>query len=268
MIHTMSMQIGSRSISMSMDLDSRNQCDAGIINCCKAGKPCEPEVCHVMARVLQEGSVAVDGGANVGFFSILMSKLVGETGHVYAFEPGGNNLPKLAANLKLNNCNNVTAIDKPLAAYSGEVVTLHEHDHPGYNSLWPDLSKEITARRAVTTTTLEKELLGRVAPALIKLDIEGAELSALKGSGTLLSWQKPIIITEMNEAAFDRAGVSFDEFRGFMQERAYDAFMLFEDGNLPCFIPRNTSIVPTRLNSNVMFASIPKVEKLWPEVLV
>lgn len=268
MIHTMTMEIAGRAIGMAMDLDVSNPCDRGIMDCCLHHKPCEPEICNVLARVLQPGDAAVDGGANVGFFSILMSRLVGETGHVYAFEPGGNNLPKLAANLKLNGCSNVTVIDKPLSDRSGETLTLFEHDHPGYNSRWPDLSKEVTAKRSAITTTLEMELLGRVAPALIKLDIEGAELSALQGAGTLLTWQKPIIIAEMNEAALDRAGVTIEEFRWFLFERGYDAFGLYEDGNLPCFIPHKVKIAPTKLNANVMFTQIEKVEKYWPEVRI
>ncbi len=159
-------------------------------------------------------------------------------------------------------------IDKPLSDRSGETLTLFEHDHPGYNSRWPDLSKDVTAERKVLSTTLEMELLGRVAPALIKLDIEGAELSALQGAGTLLTWQKPIIIAEMNEAALDRAGVSIEEFRWFLFERGYDAFGLYEDGNLPCFIPHKVKLAPTKLNANVMFTQIDKVEKYWPEVRI
>lgn len=268
MIHALNMTIAGRQVEMAMDLDPSNRCDAGIIDCCQHSKPCEPEVCNVLARVLEEGDCAVDGGANVGFLTILMSKLVGPTGHVYAFEPGGNNLPKLAANIALNKVENVSVIDKPLSDRSGAVVTLHEHDHPGYNSLWPDLSKEVTAKRSVTTTTLEKELLGRPAPMLIKLDIEGAELEALKGAGTLLKWQQPLVIAELNEAALDRAGATVGELRSFMSAYAYDTFALFEDGNLPCFIPRTTKIVTTKMNANVLFAPIEKVVSLWPEIFI
>lgn len=270
MIYNINLSIWKRQVSMALDLDPSNRCDAGITNCASYGKPIEPEVCNVLARVLQPGDCAVDGGANVGFLTILMARLVGETGHVYSFEPGGNNLPKLAANIALNKLSdlNVTVIDKPLAAESGKVVTLHEHDHPGYNSLWPDLSKETTAKRSVTTTTLEMTLLGRPAPAVIKLDIEGSELAALKGTGTLLYWQKPVIIAELNEAAFDRAGVTIEHLRAFLADQSYEAFALYEDGNLPCFIPRKTQIATTKMNANVMFTTIDKVQTLWPEVFV
>lgn len=262
------MLIAGRDVEMAMDLDPANRCDAGILDCMFAGKPIEPEVCNVLARVLKEGDCAVDGGANVGFLTILMSKLVGETGHVYAFEPGGNNLPKLASNLKLNKIENVSVVDKPLSDRWDIPTQLYEHDHPGYNSLWPDLSKQVTAERTVLSTTLDRTCrrLDRV-PKLIKLDIEGAEMSALKGAPLLLL-TKPIIIAELNEAAFDRAGVTIEELRSFMADRGYEAFMLYEDGNVPCLIPRGSKIVTTKMNANVMFATIEKVESLWPEVFV
>ncbi len=268
MIAHANLLVANRRIDFSLDLDPEHACDRGIIDSMQANKPCEPEVCNVLARILQPGDCAVDGGANVGFLTILMSRLVGETGHVYAFEPGGNNLPKLAANLKLNECENVEVIDKPLSDRWSIPTQLYEHDHPGYNSLWPDLSKQITAKRTSLSTTLDHTCrrLDRV-PALIKLDIEGAEMAALRGAPLLLL-TKPAIIVELNEATSDRAGYTIADLRDFLHERGYDAFMLFEDGNLPCFIPRRTGIVPSKMNANVLFSTIEEVARLWPEVVI
>ena len=67
----------------------------------KLGAP-EPEVVHAMSRCLREGDHAIDVGANVGFFTLLMSQIVGKTGKVTAFEPAPNNLRKLYENLGAN----------------------------------------------------------------------------------------------------------------------------------------------------------------------
>src|SRR6185312_16967062 len=68
---------------------------------------CEPEVIHVMTRVLNDGDVAIDGGANVGFFSCLMSRLVGPSGFVFAVEPTPFNHDKIETNLANNQMRNV-----------------------------------------------------------------------------------------------------------------------------------------------------------------
>ena len=56
-----------------------------------------------MSRVVKPGDYCVDVGAHIGYFTLLLSRLVGETGYVLAFEPGTNNLPKLKRNLELNH---------------------------------------------------------------------------------------------------------------------------------------------------------------------
>lgn len=266
MIAATTLRIFNRDIAFSIDLDTSNICDASILEQMEMGKPCEPELCNVFARALREGDCAVDGGANVGFLTLVMSRLVGPSGHIYAFEPGSNNLPKLRRNLALNGCENVELIDRPLWSKARYMVQLNEHDHGGYNSFWADLSKQVVDVRTVETTTLDTICLDR-PPKLIKLDIEGAELAALEGARILLQ-TKPYIIVEMNEASFDRAGVSLESLREFLSERGYSAFMLFYDGNLPALIPPKTKIAPMRLNANVMFSTIDAVETLWPEVYV
>ena len=52
----------------------------------------EPEVSDLMARAAKPGSFVIDGGANIGFFTVLLSRLVGPDGHVVAIEPGANNI--------------------------------------------------------------------------------------------------------------------------------------------------------------------------------
>src|SRR5579864_4256644 len=62
----------------------------------------EPEVVHVMRRAIRPGDFVIDGGANIGFMTLIMSRLVGEQGHVEAFEPATVNFKKLRKNLELN----------------------------------------------------------------------------------------------------------------------------------------------------------------------
>src|SRR4051812_40379471 len=66
------------------EADERNN----IHECLRNGICYESELAWVMLRMLKPGDIAIDVGANIGFFTMLMAKLVGPTGHVIALEPG------------------------------------------------------------------------------------------------------------------------------------------------------------------------------------
>jgi FkbM family methyltransferase len=70
----------------------------------------------LMENVLRPGMTFVDAGANIGWFSVLGSRLVGPSGHVFSVEPDPVNLSILRANLERNGCSNVTVL--PFAAWS------------------------------------------------------------------------------------------------------------------------------------------------------
>ena len=125
-----------RKITFDMDLDPTNHSEDWILEHFRQGVCYEQEVSHVMMRMLRPGDFAIDVGANVGFFTLLMSKLVGPTGQVLAFEPGDNNLPKLKHNLALNHADNVKLIEQPLWCREEEINFYHNADSSGGNCLW------------------------------------------------------------------------------------------------------------------------------------
>src|SRR6478609_5210120 len=76
----------------------------------------DPSISGLMQRVLRPGMTFVDAGANIGWFSVLGSRLVGRQGRVFAVEPDQLNLQILRANLERHDCSNVTVL--PIAAWS------------------------------------------------------------------------------------------------------------------------------------------------------
>lgn len=247
------------SVDFSLDIDREHSSDCAVMHYAQRGLPAEPEVCQVMLRVLKPGDRVVDAGANIGFFTLLMSKLVGETGEVLAFEPGEQNLKKLYANLELNECKNVKVIEKPLWS-SASLVNFYAYDDGGANSLWPEKSTDTSQQMMATTLDIECR-----QPALIKMDIEGGELRALRGAWATLR-HEPVILTELNEVATERAGGSFEEIRKMLS--AFDCFALSETGHFPTYLPRGVKVRAVRPNTNVMFATLGQVQKFWPETLI
>ncbi|HEX7677988.1 MAG TPA: FkbM family methyltransferase, partial [Thermoanaerobaculia bacterium] len=120
--------------------------------------------------------------ANVGFFTLLASRLIGTAGRVHAFEPLPRNLYFLERHVRLNELTNVSVEALAVAATSGE-AHFRTAPHASMGGLRDD------GNLHVTTASLDDLLAsGRIpAPDFIKMDIEGAEGAALRGSARLLS---------------------------------------------------------------------------------
>lgn len=265
MIKPIRIDCNGRMIEFKMDLDPGFVADSSIGWYLAQGVPPEPEVTHLMMRVVQEGDCVVDCGANVGFFTLLLSQCVGATGDVLAFEPGSNNLPKLLDNIAMNaHAKNVAVAPKILAAKIGEQQFYLARD-TGINAAWR--SEHTVLSDVVETTTLDFWWPVRT-PKLIKMDIEGSEFEALKGAERLLVRRPPFIVMEFNTQALAGMGTAPDDIWRFMTARGYEMFVLSEHGLLPAMVPRFSRIVVTRNNTNVLFSTIDDVGKAWSEVIV
>lgn len=224
----------------------------------------EPELLHVLFRAFKPGDLAVDAGACVGFFTIIMSKLVGPTGSVIAIEPDSRNLAVLRKNLDINDCRNVEIYEHPLGAQDEHQIAFFEKEENGQSSCY-DGSLSCNAR-LVTANSLAA-VLGDSVPALLKMDIEGSEFEALRGLEDY-GHRIPIIVSEVNPEALKRADSSPEELVGWLYDRGYIPHELRADGGMPAKLyPRfRQKLKIARQNTNMLFCDSKTVVDLWSEV--
>lgn len=123
------------------------------------------------------GDIIVNAGAYHGYFALYLSQKVGPAGQVICFEPEPNNLKVLRQNIDLNNARNITIIPKGLwsSTTTLPLISMGSGSVVSPNTTW----------RGQTTpvTTLDDELnhLNIKHVNLITMDIEGAEIEAVKG---------------------------------------------------------------------------------------
>jgi FkbM family methyltransferase len=115
---------------------------------------------------LRPGDVAYDIGANAGFFTLLMSRLVGPSGHVHAFEPLPLNVARLRRHLRINNIANVTVHPVAVSDKTG-VAKFCSYAHSAIGHISGD------GTLAVECVALDD--LDLPLPRAIKIDIEGGE---------------------------------------------------------------------------------------------
>ena len=151
-----------------------------------------------LVDLLKPGDVFYDVGANVGFFTLLGSRLVGATGHVCAFEPIEENRAVLRRHLELNRISNVTVV--PCAVWDSE-RTLR------FQGTQATARVSSAGERTVNAVTLDDLHRRREMPlpAVIKLDVEGAELPALRGMTEVLRLAHPHMLIELHKANIDGA---------------------------------------------------------------
>lgn len=162
----------------------------------------EPAVSAIMVRIVQPGWICVDVGANVGYFALLLAKLVGESGKVIAFEAHPTNAAKAQANIRVNSFQSRVTIENiAVSDKDGESVNLfpgRECRGEEWNIVGHDVSGNPTrAEMQVPTTSLDNYFSSSCID-FVKMDIEGAEVQALSGMRRLLRDCRPIVLVEFH----------------------------------------------------------------------
>lgn len=169
---------------------------------------------RLIAREVRTGSVFYDVGANVGFHTLLAAKLVG-SGKVFAFEPSPRNLEYLRRHVALNALDNVTVLDS--AVSDRDQMLRFQIERTGFAGSLSDSSGGID----VNSVTLDALVAGGKIPPpnYIKMDIEGAELLALRGAEQLLCAYHPEIFLATHGHEVDRQCCELLESIGYRIER-------------------------------------------------
>lgn len=201
----------------------------------------EPEVVNELARLVKPGDVVIEAGGHTGYLSLVLATLVGTAGRVVVFEPSEDNLELLRRNLSLNEDLYDAVAVIPLAVAD-------RAERMGFDagsSRWTgQLAAGAAADTTVETTTIDEFVRNSgLKPALVKMDIEGAESLALPGMTRILSTERPIVLVEIHNAE------AFRVFTLIMAEADYGIHPL-EEGIVvtPQSWRRRTQYLATPIN--------------------
>ena len=163
----------------------------------------EPMDTAIVSKMIARGDVVLDIGANIGWYTTLFRRLVGSSGAVHSFEPVPSAFAQLKMNVDLNDpaaCN-VVLNNMAVGERMGKAVVHVFQGLPDGCASLSTLGRQDYSSHECPMVTLDAYLLEKEVPkvALVKCDVEGAELSVLKGSQTLLSSaEPPIWMIELN----------------------------------------------------------------------
>jgi FkbM family methyltransferase len=188
----------------------------------------QPEIWNSLAPSLPPGAVFLDVGAHIGYFSIKAAVRVGKTGRVVAFEPNPGTLKELNDNVKANRTENV--IVEPIACTDREqMLTLYAA--PELNTGASSLSREnasVSVDEAPRAYAVRGRPIDDVVRELnltrvdaIKIDVEGAELSVLRGTLDTLRRFHPKLVIEVIASQLATFHTTPDEVVSLIKSAGY-----------------------------------------------
>lgn len=194
--------------------------DDGVSDSLRFEHEWEPEMTREFEAAVRPGMTVLDLGANIGYHSILASRLVGPRGRVLAFEPDPANLELLRRNIQANGCTNVEVFPCAVGPREGTVdLNLCDSNTGSHSTVYiPQGTRGTVTVRMVRLD----DFLPAEKPDVVKMDIEGSEAGALDGMVRLLGDNRlKAVFIECNPYILSRLGSSKDELLGRLRSRGF-----------------------------------------------
>ena len=183
----------------------------------------DPELRFIQQRVLKPGMHVVECGAHHGMFALVFARAVGPTGSVLAIEANPVGAEVCRRNAALNGLTNI------------KVLACAVSDKEGTLSTTGDSNLEVIQNQVrvhqVPAKTLDS--LVDVAPDVIKIDIEGYEVQALRGMRQTLERHHPHLLIELHTDLLPNYGAAVEDVMAFIDPAVYELYIQWNDADAP-----------------------------------
>jgi FkbM family methyltransferase len=187
---------------------------------------------RLLASHVSQGCVAVDAGANIGIYSKFLSRCVGPRGIVHSFEPSPDNFSRLRGalahfpNVRVNQLGLGDTTEESLLHISDDLNV----DHRTYPT-----GEKLRRTVSIQSIALDDYFKPNERVDLIKMDIQGYELHALRGAKRVLMDNLNVkLLLEFWPHGLRKAGTPPEAMLAFLRDLHFTVFFSTADGLLPC----------------------------------
>jgi FkbM family methyltransferase len=186
----------------------------------------EPLETSTVKRLLKVDDVVFDIGANIGYFTILMSRLVGDNGQVHCFEPTAYAFNRLHKNITINPTlpsHNLYLNNKGLSSKSGKKIE-------SFESRFSSRLLAHDEKEMIEFITLDDYFysLGLDRVDFIKIDVDGYDYEVIKGGGRILKKYRPNIMAEICNRVLKERGVDVTSYLELYLDYGYSTCEIIE----------------------------------------
>jgi len=188
----------------------------------------EPHLTRFYQGHLKPGMTFIDVGANIGFFTILASRLVGPEGRVIAFEPNSENCRLILLSLERNGINNVELYPLGLSDRRGfSYFSTYLGSNGGF---LPSGNETLLSGGCLVIPTVRLDDWIDRPVDMIKIDTEGAEGLVVAGARRMLERHRPIVTSEFSMEMLPRvSGIKGKEFLEYFRGLGYSIYLVEKD---------------------------------------
>ncbi len=184
-------------------------------------------------RLIGADDVILDIGANIGYYSLVAAKKCPD-GEVFCFEPQCSPYAQLRFNIEINVLRNIRTVYRGISDENGEAqLFLPKESNDGMGSLRRGHSFKTDAE-TIQLVRLDDWVRERGVTRIdgIKMDIEGAEMQALRGMPQVLINQRPFFFTEISAELLERFDDSPADVYKLMRDNNYIFFRINTESRL------------------------------------
>lgn len=221
----------------------------------------EPGTIGIVEALLSEGDCFVDIGANVGLFSVVAGRRVGPRGRVIAFEPTPSTAAAFLATMHFNGVFDLVVLHQAAASDRKGSAPLNIGRTSGHNSL---ISLDGATEKVTVDTLKPDDVLAGLEVHVIKIDVEGWELSVLDGLKATVADNPDVrIILEFGPLHLERGAITV---AAWMARIAKTGFMAFEINEATSTItPLRTNGLESVFSINILLTrEVPATLKVVP----
>ncbi len=181
---------------------------------------------NIVKNEIKSGDIVIDVGANIGYYTLIFAKLVGNTGKVIAFEPEPKNFELLKKNIAVNKLSNVILEQKIVSDNNKRTkLFLANSGIVGHHINTTKNNQNFIEVDSITLDDyLDKNNLTNKINFL-KIDVEGAEMKVLEGAKTILQNQNLKIFTEFNRLVIKKLGMDPRQILSLLTNNGFKLFL-------------------------------------------
>jgi len=215
----------------------------------------EEHFISTVKNLVKKDDWVIDCGANFGYNSVILGKIIGEHGKLFCFEPQKIIYEQLIKNLDLNGIKNYEAYNNAIDVISEKVVNLNPVN---YESSWVNIGDTGIGVGGEKTKTMSLDDLNFERVDFIKLDIQGYELYAMMGGEKTLRKHVPHIFIEIENHQLKRYNLNSDDILNFLKKLNYNIFRIIT----PSYRDDCICIHESKINCYQKISSIVSLESL------